>query len=488
MFLRDNSVFVPVNDPNMAPERTANERLPMERRLTTFDEVEFTYTEGEALEEAGRCLGCPTHWCSKACPAGVPVTEFIAQVRAGDYEGAYRLIRSASMLPEMCSRVCPQEKQCQSNCTRGINTQSVGIGRLERFVVEQHYKNGGSEVKAEPTGKRVAVVGSGPSGLSAAQWLADLGHSVTVYEASDRPGGLLEYGIPNMKLEKGVVDRKVKAMEAQGVTFRTGVQVGAGISAESLVADYDAVILCAGTGNARALKLEGAEGVSGICNAVDFLTDSTRALLDTGRAEGAAISARDKHVVIVGGGDTGNDCVGTSLRHGCASVTQIEMMPQHPGRSIIVSPRPQREAEVKVDGSQEEYRSAFGRDPHIYQTTVKAVQADENGAIQSVTTVALEPVYDEARRLVMRELPGTEQTLPCQLLIVAAGFVGPRAELAQSFGVDTDARSNLSTDGYATGVEKVFACGDCRTGQSLVVKAMVDGRECAKAVDCYLSK
>lgn len=483
MFLRDNTVFVPVTDPNMAPERTANQRLPMEERLASFDEVDAVYTEEEALSEARRCLGCPTHWCAEACPAGVPVTDFIAKVREQDYEGAYRLIRSASMLPEMCSRVCPQEKQCQSNCTRGIRTQAVGIGRLERFVVEQHYKNGGEEPKAEATGKRVAVVGSGPSGLATAQYLADQGHAVTVFERSDRPGGLLEYGIPNMKLEKGVVARKVASLEAQGVTFRTGVNVGVDVTADSLTGEYDAVILSVGTGNARSLKLEGSEGAKGIYNAVDFLTANTRAVLENGQAE---ISAKGKDVVIIGGGDTGSDCVGTSIRNGCASVTQIEMLPKRPVLPFIHYATPQREKEAKVDTSMEECLQVFGKDPHIYQTTVKGVETDENGAISAVTLISLEADYDGGRRLVMREVPGTERTIPCQMLVIAAGFLGPCGYVAEAFGVETTDRSNIAAEGYAASADKVFACGDCRTGQSLVVKAMVDGRECAKAVDKFL--
>ena len=483
MFMPDNSVFVPVKEPNMAPERTAAARLDMQARLSGFDEVEDTYTEEQALTEAGRCLKCPTHWCANGCPAGVPVTDFIARVREKDYEGAYALIRTASTLPEMCARVCPQEKQCQLSCTRGIRSQAVGTGRLERFVVERHYAAGAPVSKPAPTGKKVAVVGSGPAGLSAAQWLADLGHAVTVYEAADRPGGLLEYGIPNMKLEKGVVDRKVDAMKAQGVEFRTGVYVGADVTADALTADYDAVILAVGTGNARTLKLEGADGVTGIVPAVDFLTASTRAVLEGGES---AISAKGLQVVIVGGGDTGSDCVGTSLRQGCAGLTQIEMLPENANRPVIYEPKRTPVAAAKWDSSMEECLSVFGQDPHRYQTTVKAVQADEEGRLKSVTAVSLEAVYDEQRRLTMVEVAGTEQTIPCQLLVVAAGFLGPRADVAAAFGVDTDARSNLSAHGYATGTAKVFACGDCRTGQSLVVKAMVDGRECAKAVDAFL--
>lgn len=449
-------------------------------------EIERTYTEDQARKEAARCLKCPTHWCSKACPAGVPVTEFIAKVREGDLEGAYQLIRTASTLPEMCSRVCPQYKQCQSNCTRSIRTQAVGIGRLERYVVEQHYTSGKGEGQAPSTGKKVAVVGSGPAGLSAAQRLADLGHAVTVYERSDRPGGLLEYGIPNMKLEKGVVARKIDAMKAQGVEFKTGVNVGVDISASELNAQYDAVVLCVGTGNARTLRLEGSEAVSGIVPAVEFLTANTKSLLDSGLTDQKNISAKDKHVIIVGDGDTGSDCVGTALRHGCASGTQIEMLPEQTGRIIIHDPRPQREKEGKTDHSQEECRYVFGGDPHVYQTTVKAVQADETGKLCSVTTVALEPVYDAQFRLTMRELPGTEKTLPCELLVVAAGFLGPCSYVAEAFGVDTDSRSNILAPSYAASTSKTFACGDCRTGQSLVVKAMVDGRECANAVDAFL--
>lgn len=463
MFLPDNSVFEPVKNVNMVGQRTKNGRLPMEQRLTTFDEVELTYTEEEALLEASRCMGCPTRWCTKECPAGMPVQEFIKKIRQKDYEGAYELISSASTLPEFCSRLCPQEKQCQSNCTRSIRTEAVGIGKLERFVVEQHYLSGVPEQVAPSTGKTVAVVGSGPSGLSAAIVLAKEGHRVTVLETQEHPGGLLRYGIPNMKLEKGTLDRKMDAMLQMGISFQTGITVNNAVLAK-LKQDYDAVVLALGTGNPRKLGLE-AEGVH---YAVDYLSGN-------GDAAG-------KDVIIIGGGDTGNDCVGTAVRQNARSITQIEMLPKVTKPQIIYSPLYEKPREVKFDASQEECLNKFLKDPHIYQATVKAVHKDDAGNLKAVTLVSLEKTYDENRRLVMKEIPGTEQVLPCGLLVIAAGFMGP--DLGD-LEVKTNARTNIETADYRT-EDNVFACGDCRTGQSLVVKAMVDGRECGKAVHEFL--
>ncbi len=482
MWLKDNTLFPVVENVNKDKKRTAPEILSIDERVGSCGQIESTYTKEQAENEMARCLKCPTHWCQEKCPAGVPVTDFIAAARGGNLEEAYKIIRTASMMPEFCSRVCPQEMQCQSNCTRSIRSDAVGIGKIERYVTEQHYESGKGEEKAPSNGKKVAVIGSGPSGIAVSQRLLDKGYSVTIFERADRAGGLLEYGIPNMKLEKGIVERKIDSLKAQGAEIRCGVNVGVDITREELDKDFDAVCFALGSRSARNLALENAAGVSGIVFAVDFLTENTKKFLDGDVAD----TAKGKKVVIVGGGDTGNDCVGTALRQGAESIVQIEMLPKERGHKYIFERPPYKEPEKKHDFSQEECEKKFG-DPHVYQTTVKAIHAGDDAKVHAITTVNLEAVYDEHFRLSMKEIAGSEKEMPCDLLVIAAGFSGAESYVPEKFSLKMGERNVIATDGYNAG-GKYFACGDCRTGQSLVVKAMVDGRECADAVDAFLSK
>ena len=471
----------------MQEKRESGALLPVDDRISTYDEIEATYTKDQAKTEAARCLKCPTHWCQKKCPAGVPVTDFIEAFRNGDAGKAYEIIRTASTLPEICSRVCPMYKQCQSECTRSINTEAVGTGNLERYVTELFYQNNGKEKNASKTGKKVAVIGSGPAGLSAAQKLTELGEEVTIYEKDDRAGGLLEYGIPNMKLEKGIVGRKVDSLKEQGVKILTDTTVGKDVSKDTLLGDFDAVVLAVGTRSARMINVPDIENTKGVYTAVEYLSSTTKSLLDSGMKDGKNISGKDLDVVIVGGGDTGNDCVGTAIRNGAKSVTQIEMMPKHTGKTDLSDERVPKIPYVKTNTSQEEARIVFAKDPHVYQTTVKSIEKDANGRISKITTIDLDPVMDDTGRLIMNEVEGTQKTYPCGLLLVAAGFTGPEKEVVEAFGVDVGQRTNINTDDYLTSSGKVFACGDCRTGQSLVVKAMADGRDCAVRVHEYLN-
>ena len=418
----------------------------------------------------GMVSGCPLHNL---------IPEWNDLVYHGSFHHALERLLKTNNFPEFTGRVCPA--LCEAACTCGLHGEPVTVRDNELGIIEDAWERG--LMKPRPprarTGKRIAVVGSGPSGLACADQLNSRGHSVTVFEREDRPGGLLMYGIPNMKLEKSIVQRRLDLMAAQGVEFRTGVDVGKDISARELRRDFDAVVLCCGAANPRDLDLPGREG-EGVWFAVDFLKETTRALLDTGLQEGTYPSASGKHVVIVGGGDTGNDCVGTCIRHGCESVTQLEMMPKAPDSRGENNPWPEWPRVCKTDYGQEEAIAVFGSDPRIYETTVSRLIRDEGGALTAVETVRLGPDH--------KPLPGTEQTLPCELLLIAAGFLGPQDYVPEAFGLARTARSNVQTaeGGYDTGVAGVFAAGDMRRGQSLVVWAIQEGRAAARQVDEYL--
>ncbi len=381
--------------------------------------------------------------------------------------------------------MCPA--LCEAACTCGLNGDAVATKENEYAIIENAYAKGYAQAKPPKvrTGKRVAVVGSGPAGLAVADLLNKRGHSVTVYERSDRVGGLLMYGIPNMKLEKSVVERKVKIMEEEGVTFLTGMDVGKDVKGEELLKDYHRVVLACGSSNARDIQVPGRDA-KGIYFAVDFLKANTKSLLDSGLEDGKYVNTKGKNVVIIGGGDTGNDCVGTAMRHGCKSVTQIEMMPKAPDVRAENNPWPEWPKVCKTDYGQEEAIAVFGHDPRIYESTVKEFLKDKNGNLKGVKIVKLSWEKDEkSGRMVMKEVQGSEKTLLAEVALIAAGFLGCQKYAADAFGVELNERTNVKTSAgkYETSVKNVFTAGDMHRGQSLVVWAIREGREAARAVD-----
>ncbi|MBQ4214458.1 MAG: glutamate synthase subunit beta, partial [Ruminococcus sp.] len=382
------------------------------------------------------------------------------------------------------SRVCPA--LCEKACTCGANGDAVTVRNNEFAIVETAYANGWA--KAAPpktrTGKKIAVIGSGPSGLAAADQLNKRGHSVTVFERSDRIGGLLMYGIPNMKLEKTIIERRLDVMREEGITFRTSVNVGKDISFEELNKEFDRIVLACGASNPRDIKAEGRDA-NGIYFAVDFLKSTTKALLDNGLTEGY-ISAKGKNVLVIGGGDTGNDCVGTCVRHGAKSILQLEMMPKLPDTRAENNPWPEWPRVCKTDYGQEEAAAVFGKDPREYQTTVKEFIKDNNGDLKAVVLVKLDAVKDsKTGRLNMTPIEGSEYIVDCELALIAAGFLGSESYVTDSFGVALDGRTNVAGQNgtHLTSVPNVFTAGDMHSGQSLVVRAIRDGRDCAREVD-----
>ena len=475
-------------------ETTAKEPL---ERIKDFNEFHIPLSEEQRCEQAARCMDCGVPFCQNGkmlcgmisgCPLNNLIPEWNDLLYHGQREQALSRLLMTNNFPEFTSRVCPA--LCEKACTCGLDSSPVTVRENERSIIEYGFENGLMEpqIPKVRSGKRVAVIGSGPSGLAAADTLNKRGHSVTVYERSDRIGGLLMYGIPNMKLEKHIIERRTELMAAEGVNFITNANVGADVSADEIMKNFDAVILACGSSNPRDIKADGREA-EGIYFAVDFLKATTKSLLDSNLTDGKAISAKDKNVVIIGGGDTGNDCVGTAVRHGCKSVTQLEMMPKLPDERAESNPWPQWPRVCKTDYGQEEAIAVFGHDPRIYTTTVKEFIKDDKGALTAVKTVKLEFVTDEkSGRKVPKEIEGSEEILPCELCLIAAGFLGCQSYVAEAFGAELDRRTNIKTEtgSHATNIPKVFTAGDMHIGQSLVVRAIREGRDAAAETDKYL--
>jgi glutamate synthase (NADPH/NADH) small chain len=473
--------------------------LPLDRsaieRIKDWNEFHLHMDVSKLQQQGARCMDCGIPFCHtgsliSGMAAGCPIHNLIPEwndlVYRGLWKEALDRLHKTNNFPEFTGRVCPAP--CEGSCVLGINEPPVTIKNIECSIADKGWEEGWITAEAPEvrTGKKVAVIGSGPAGLCAAAQLNKAGHTVTVFERADRIGGLLMYGIPNMKLDKSYVLRRVDQMAKEGVNFVTNTEVGKNYPAANLLKEFDAVVLATGATKPRDLPIEG-RNLKGIHFAMEFLHANTKALLDNHR-NGNFIDAKDKDVIIIGGGDTGTDCVGTSMRHGCKSLLQIEILPKPPMDRAKDNPWPEWPKVYRLDYGQEEAAAKYGADPRIYLTTVKKFIADENGAVKAAVTVEIKWDKDAQGRFVPQEVAGTEKTRPAQLVLLAMGFLGPEQPLLEQLGVERDPRSNAKADfeKYATSIKGVFAAGDCRRGQSLVVWAFNEGRGAARECDRYL--
>jgi glutamate synthase (NADPH/NADH) small chain len=474
--------------------------LPLDRsatdRIRDYNEFHQHMDEPKLRQQGARCMDCGVPFChtgmllsgmASGCPIHNLIPEWNDLVYRGLWQEALERLHKTNNFPDFTGRVCPAP--CEGSCVLGINAPPVTIKNIEYSIIEKGWEKGW--VVPQPpkvrTGKKVAVVGSGPAGLCAAAQLNKAGHTVTVFERADRVGGLLMYGIPNMKLAKEqVVLRRVKQLEAEGIKFVPNTEVGVNYPADKLLKEFDATVLCTGATKPRDLPIEG-RNLKGIHFAMEFLTSNTRSLLDQHK-NGNFISAEKKDVIVIGGGDTGTDCVGTSLRHGCKSLVQIEILPRPPMDRAADNPWPEWPKVYRMDYGQEEAAARFGNDPRIYLTTAKKFVGDDQGCVKEVHTVQIRWDRNDKGQFVPKEVPGTEKVIPAQLVLLAMGFLGPEQPLLDALAVERDARTNVKADfeKYTTNLKGVFAAGDCRRGQSLVVWAFNEGRGAARECDRYL--
>jgi glutamate synthase (NADPH) small chain len=472
-----------------------DDRAPSER-VKDWREFHEHFPEQKLREQGARCMDCGIPFChtgqlisgmASGCPVNNLIPEWNDLIYRGLWKEALERLHKTNNFPEFTGRVCPAP--CEGSCVLGLNELPVTIKTIECAIVDNGFAQ--EWVIPEPpearTGKKVAVIGSGPAGLACAAQLNRAGHLVTVYERADRIGGLLMYGIPNMKLDKTIVQRRVDLMTAEGVEFITGVQIGSDLPAASLKERFDAVVVCTGATKARDLPIPGRE-LKGIHLAMEFLHANTKSLLDSCHRDDQYISARDKHVIVIGGGDTGTDCVGTAMRHGCKSLTQVEILPRPPDERQADNPWPEWPKVYKLDYGQEEAAARFGADPRIYLTTGEKFTGDEESNVKALHIYNVEWARNEQGAFIPKRVPSTERILPADLVLLAMGFLGPEDAALKQLGVEQDPRSNAKADygKFATNVPGIFAAGDCRRGQSLVVWAINEGRGAARECDRYL--
>ena len=480
--------------------------LPLDRsaikRINDWHEFHEHMPEGKLKEQASRCMDCGIPFChtghlvsgmASGCPVNNLIPEWNDLVYRGLWKEALQRLHKTNNFPEFTGRVCPAP--CEGACVLGINDPPVTIKNIECTIIDKGWDEGWVlPVPPEKrTGKKVAVIGSGPAGLSAAAQLNKAGHSVTVYERADRAGGLLMYGIPNMKLDKReVVERRLKLMEAEGIVFHCNTEIGKDISAADLRKNFDAIVVCTGATKPRDLPIEG-RALKGVHFAMEFLTANTQAVVRGQKGSGSGsgstyLPAEGKDVIVIGGGDTGTDCVGTSMRHGCKSLIQVEILPRPPEQRTADNPWPEWPKVYKMDYGQEEAAARFGSDPRVYLTTAKRFIGDTNGHLTGIELVNITWAKNDKGQFVPTDVPGTARVLPAQLVLLAMGFLGPEQPLLEQLGVDRDPRSNVKAEHgkYTTSLPGVFAAGDCRRGQSLVVWAFNEGRGAARECDRFL--